>query len=350
MKRLWRLVLVVTVLAALAAGCSNDGDGSAEGGEAAPTTLAADAKPAEPTDAQIQINWFPEAEFGGFYYAQINGLYEDWNVDMEILPGGPGVNPVTVVASGRAKFGVANGDQLLVGRGQGVPVVALMAVFQKYPQAIMVHEESGIQSFADIAARGTKVAVARNNAYVPYLLKKFGWKEEQLIEYNGQLGTWLNDKSLATQVFITSEPYPARQAGAHPRVLLIADQSGFNPYARVLFTTEEVIREEPELVNAVVAASLAGWRRYMEDPEETHAHIMALAPDETEDALRYTWESMKDLVFTGEAAERGLGVMTGERWQQLVGQMQEVGFLQTDVNADEVWTDRFFSLHLQPPR
>ncbi|HEY8491875.1 MAG TPA: ABC transporter substrate-binding protein [Dehalococcoidia bacterium] len=345
---MWRrvrwLMAVVTVLGVLAMACSS-GEDDADRGAAAPAEITADSRPEEMTEASIVMNWFPEPEHGGYYYAALNGLYEDWNVDATIEPGGPGIDTVRLVASGQAKFGVGNGDQLARGRNEGIPVVALMAPFQVNPQVIMVHEESGVQSLADIGKRGTRVAVARAAAYVPYLMKTFGWKEEQLLAYNGQLAEWLNDKERGTQGYLTTEPYYARQAGARPKSLLIAD-SGYNPYANILFTTEEVIREEPELVNAVVAASLEGWRRYMEEPEETHAYLKTLAPDLTDDGMRYNWETMQTLVPVGDAAERGIGVMTAQRWETLYQQLKDVEAIRTDLDPADIWTDRFFSLHL----
>ena len=320
-----------------------------EGAAVAVAKAAVDpeARPAEMTRAQIQINWFPEAEFGGFYQALLDGLYAERNVAMEILPGGPGVNPIVMVAAGRAIFGVANADQFMIGRSQGMPLVAVMAVFQKYPQGIMVHEESGIEDFADIAERGTRVAVSNNQVYVSWLIHKFGWKEEQLLTYTGQLGEWLIDKSRGIQAFLTSEPFVARQMGANVKFLSLPDLAGFNPYARILFTTKNVIENRPELVNAVVAASLEGWRRYMASPEAVNKYLVSIAPDETEEALMYSWETMKDLIFTGDALEHGLGVMTAARWEELYDQFKEMGLIDPAADPAEAWTDVFFLPHLQ---
>ena len=81
-------------------------------------------KPSSPTatvpteeSAQLQkvtlaLNWFPEAEHGGYYAALVNGHYREEGLDVEIQPGGPGVPVIQNVATGRVMFGIANADQV----------------------------------------------------------------------------------------------------------------------------------------------------------------------------------------------------------------------------------------------
>ena len=75
----------------------------------------------------LQLNWFPEAEHGGFYAAQLHGYFREEGLDVEIVPGGPNAPVVAQVDSRRADFGVANADRILLGRAAGAEVVALMA-------------------------------------------------------------------------------------------------------------------------------------------------------------------------------------------------------------------------------
>ena len=85
------------VLAALCLGCS---DGPAP----PPNDVAADSADGivrPPTAVSLQLNWFPEAEHGGFFAADVHGFYDDSKLDVEIRPGGPGTQVVTQVATGR---------------------------------------------------------------------------------------------------------------------------------------------------------------------------------------------------------------------------------------------------------
>ena len=80
-----------------------------------------------PTAVSLQLNWFPAAEHGGFFSADVHELYDDAGLDVEIRPGGPGVQVITQVATGRVLFGVTNADRVLVGHAAGAKTVAVMA-------------------------------------------------------------------------------------------------------------------------------------------------------------------------------------------------------------------------------
>src|SRR5436190_673086 len=64
----------------------------------------------------LQLNWFPEAEHGGFYAALVHGYYRDAGLDVKILAGGPDTPVLQQVARGAATFGVVNADNVLFGR------------------------------------------------------------------------------------------------------------------------------------------------------------------------------------------------------------------------------------------
>lgn len=314
---------------------------------AAPASApAAAAKPTIPqpaamTEATLLGSWFAQPEEGGYYFAEMAGLFKARNVDLTVKAGGPGVDVVKLVAVGQFKFGMAVSDQIALARNQDIPVVGIMSPFQKYPQIIMVHEESGVKSFEDMSAKGTRVAVSTTAVFAQYLRRKYNWKEEQLLRYNGQLAEWLNDKDRATQGLITNEPFVARKAGAKPFPILIGEASGYNPYQKMLFTTEEVIQKEPELVSAVVAGCIEGWRGYIESGGKTHEYLKTKNPDLVDDGMAYAYDAQKPLITGGDAEKFGVGVMTAERWDTLYKQMKEIELLKADLDPKAAWTDRF---------
>lgn len=76
--------------------------------------------PAEKVDeVELALNWLPEAEHGGFFAAEVHGLFAERQLKVKIIPGGPGVPVIQNVATGKATFGVTNADQVLVQRSGG---------------------------------------------------------------------------------------------------------------------------------------------------------------------------------------------------------------------------------------
>ena len=299
-----------------------------------------EAPPAEDLPkVQLALNWFPEAEHGGLYAAAVHGYYQESGVEVEILGGGPDAPVVQRVATGAVAFGIVNADDILYARAQQIPVVALMASYQISPHCIMVHQSAGIDSISQI--KNITLALAQRPAFSHYLRWKYPFEGVTIVPYPGNVAQFLADENFAQQGYVFSEPFVAKAKGADPKALLVAD-TGFNPYASVLITTQERVEAEAELVGAVVRASVKGWEQYLAAPEETNRHINALNPEMGMDILAYGAAESIAMILDPIAQQNGLGNMTLQRWQELLEQMVAVGLIKDGVvQAAAVFTNRF---------
>ena len=62
----------------------------------------------------LQTDWYPQPEMGGFYQAQLQGLYKAEGLDVTIAPGGPSLVAEQQVAAGATQFGMSSSDTILV--------------------------------------------------------------------------------------------------------------------------------------------------------------------------------------------------------------------------------------------
>ncbi len=288
---------------------------------------------------KLLLNWFPEAEHGGFYAAQVHGYYRDAGLDVEIIPGGPNVPVVQQVATRQVDFAIANADPICFGRAEQAPVVALMAPLQTSPRCLMVHEKSGIKKFEDI--HDMTVAMSSTSAFSHFLRKKFPFKNVQIVPYPGNVAQFLQKEDFAQQGYVFSEPYLARQQGGDPHVLLVSDV-GFNPYTSCLIGHDETVKSDPALVRHVVQASIKGWKQYLAEPTKTNELIHSLNKEMSLDALAFGVEQLKPLVEDTVTKSQGIGHMGLERWQTLVDQLVEIGQLAPDkVKTSDLFTTEF---------
>ena len=288
---------------------------------------------------QLALNWFPEAEHGGFYAAQVHGFYKEHGVEVEILGGGPDAPVIQRVATGAVAFGVTNADDVLYARAQQAPVVSLMAPYQINPRCIMVHASSGINDIAKIS--NITLAMSQRPAFSHYLRWKYPFANVKIVPYPGNVTQFLMDPNFAQQGYIFSEPFVAKTKGGDPKALLVAD-IGFNPYASVLIASEETIAAKTQLVEAVVRASIKGWEKYLADPQTTNRHINSLNPEMGLEILAYGAAESNVLVLDPVAQKNGLGTMTSARWQGLLEQMVSADLIEKDaVDPAAVFTSRF---------
>jgi NitT/TauT family transport system substrate-binding protein len=323
--------LLAAALSLLAAGCSKP----------APAAAPASASAALPK-VRFKTDWYAQAEHGGFYQALAKGYYRDAGLDVAIVPGGPGVLVPQVMLAGQVDIAMGASDDLVIWGAKGLPFVAVGVYMEHDPQAILVHDESPVRTFADLDHR-TIMAVQGVN-WIEYL-KAHYHIDFNLIPENYGIAQFMADKDFIQQCFVTNEPYYVRKNGGHPRTLLIAD-SGFDPY-RVIYTTQRYLRDHPAEVRAFVAASLRGWDDFMNgDPAPAEALIAKDNENMTNEFMDFSIKVMRDeRIFSGKAelGER-MGLMTRRRMQDQV----ELLF-QLKIIPELIPLDRFARFDFMPP-
>ncbi len=337
---LWSLVAASAALV-VQPGCSRDPAAAPAQprAAAAPSTGALPADDPSLVTVTLQLNWFPEAEHGGYYAALVHGYYRAEGLKVEIIPGGTDSPVVQQVARGNADFGVVNADNILFARAEEAPVVALMAPLQISPRCLIVHESSGIRDFKDL--KNMTIAMSTSNAFTQFLRHKLPLKNVNVVPYAGNVAQFLLDKNFAQQGYVFSEPFVARKNGGDPRVLMLSSL-GYNPYTSVLVTRDAMVAERPAIVEKMVAASVRGWEQYLRAPRETNTYIHRLNPQMGLDILAYGAKTLEPLVLDNVAEREGIGTMSRARWQQLADQLVETAQLKPQrADVEGAFTTRF---------
>ncbi|MEK6257660.1 MAG: ABC transporter substrate-binding protein [Planctomycetota bacterium] len=324
----------------LAAGCQPQAAPPAT----SPSTKSVPVTTTTPADVTLALNWFPEAEHGGFYAALVHGYFAEEGLNVTIRPGGPKVPVIAEVASGTVAFGVDNADKLLLGRVQQADVVAVMAPIQDSPRCIMVHKSEGITKLEDLAGRKPfTLAMNTGQPFAQFLMQRVNLTEAQITSYPGNVAQFLLEPKYGQQAYNFSEPFVAEQQGGDP-VCLMLSELGFNTYTSLLITRGELIEKQPELVGKMTRASIRGWKKYLAEPDETNKHIHEQNSQMGLDVLAFGVDALKPLCLPKDFAEDRLGEMTAERWQSLTSQMIEIGSLSPDSTKPEAaFTTRFLN-------
>ena len=291
------------------------------------------------TPVRLQLDWYPQPEHGGFYTAQIKGYYKEEGLDVTLLPLPQYGSAAQLVATAKADFGLGSSDQILEWDSNGLPLEAVAATLQHDPQAIMVHKDSPIHDFKDL--EGHTIAAQTGATWLKYVIARYNLRQVRQIPSTLSIASFLADPAYVQQIFITSEPFFAQQAGADVRTLLISS-SGYDPY-RVQFTTYDYAEKHPEAVTRFVRASIRGWQDYLRDPAPTNAYLLKLNPALNPAQEAYTAQALRDGNFVTGSGPAGpqTGRMTARRWQTSYEQLKSLGILKGPVNPEAVYSLKF---------
>ena len=288
--------------------------------------LAASAR-GQDTPIVLQLKWYHQFQFAGYYAAQEKGFYKAEGLDVEIREGSPKRPPLETVLSGQAQFGVTD-DDVLLARLRGRPTVACAAIFQHSPYIVLTRADSGITKPSDLIGR-TVMASDQGATQLKAMLRHEGIPRGRvnLVPHNWKLRDLLDGKVDAATAYSTVEPTQMRQAGVEPAMIRVADY-GVDFYGDTLFTSEAMVQKNRAQVAAFIRASLKGWEYAMQHPGEM-IDLILKKPGVKERGIRrenleVEVEEMKPLVLSGVV---DIGHMNLGRWERMEQTFREAGLI-----------------------
>jgi NitT/TauT family transport system substrate-binding protein len=226
----------------------------------------------------IRLKWVAQAQFAGIYVAKAKGFYSDAGLDVTINPGGPNVNVETLVASGADTFGVASGTEgMLYAREKGLPLVCVGMSQQMTPFAFVTYDNSGINSVRDF--KGKKVAVwftgVQYTLYSVLAHEGLSQKDAQIIAQPFSMQPFIDKQYDVATVTLYNELNTLKEQGITNIKLFMPDDSGVTTQQDSLVTSEKMIKDKPDEVQAFVSATLKGWKYAFEHKSEAVDIVMA---------------------------------------------------------------------------
>jgi len=117
------------------------------------TTAAAQEGCTELTPVKLQLQWFIQAQFAGYFSAQDQGFYEAQCLDVEIVEGGVDIVPQQQLADGAVDFALSWVPKALASREAGANIVNIAQIFQRSGTLQVSFKDKNITTSADFAGK-----------------------------------------------------------------------------------------------------------------------------------------------------------------------------------------------------
>lgn len=296
------------------------------------------------TAVTFGTNWLAQAEHGGFYQAVADGTYAACGLDVTIQPGGPQVNNRALMLAGKIDFNM--GGNLLEEFSavqEGIPVVAVAAIFQKEPQVILTHPGAA-KSFEDLKTLKLLIGDAGYASYYQWMIKAYGFTPEQREVYTFNPAPFIADEKSGMQGYLSSEPLMVeKEGGFKPDVWLLAD-AGYSTYSTLIETMADTVAKKPEVVKCFVDGSIKGWYNFLYgDNSAAKERIKKDNPDMTDEQLAFGISQLKEkgIVDSGDALEKGIGEITDAHVKDFFDKMVAAGVVPADLDYKAAYTTDF---------
>jgi len=305
--------------------------------------FSACAPKASPTQAAtpvtVQLKWINQAQFSGFYIAADKGYYQAENINIKFSPGGTGIDIVKQVTSGQTQFGVTDADVIIISRSQGTPVKALATIFRRDPFVIVTLPESVIKRPQDLIGKTINIGGTDGLVQFKAMMSELGLDVNKvyIVPYSYDLQPFYSGKIDAT---------PAIAAGSligilnqRPDATLIwAEDYGIHFYADTLFTTDQMIAGNPDLVLRFLRATLKGEQYAVENPGEAAQVSLHYAQNSTLAVQSQMMVASIPFINTGEDH---IGWMKPETWTGMQKTLSDQGLLTAPLDVNQAYTLQF---------
>lgn len=284
--------------------------------------------------------WQPQAQFAGFYMAAEKGIYRQHGIDLTILPGGPGKSPAEYLRDGRADFAALWLTTALQRRNEGLPLVNIGQVVQQSSMLLVARKDTGIRTLADL--EGRKVGLWGGDFDIP---PRSVFDQQRLkvkpVQQSATVNLFLRGGVAAASAMWYNEYHTLLNAGLNADDLMVfpLKDHGANYPEDGLYTLQQTLARDPQLVDAFVRASFEGWDYAFAHPEETLDVMLRIlkAARLPANRMHQRWmlARMQDLIRP--AASQGVvGELSRQDYQLVSGELARQGLVR-QVTAYEVF-------------
>jgi len=303
----------------------------------------------------VQLDYVVRGNHAMFFVAKEKGYFDKQSIEITAIRRGTGSpDAMRLVGNGNAEFGFGDLPTLAVARSQNVPVVALAAVNQHSPLAMLaLASKHRLAKPQDL--KGLNVGVQPSGSTYVFL--------RAFLAANGMA---LNDITQST----VSPPYEnylllgrvdavpgyidaevpeleAKAGGAGSLSILQGSGFGYTVYGSGLFTSEKMIAEKSDVVQRFVNAYMQAFADVTANPAEAADIVIKANPEygpKKEVLVQQLEADIKGTFFSADTKANGLGWMTNDYWEKTTKILLDQGAMKQAIKVEAAFTDKYLAV------
>ena len=293
------------------------------------------------TPITLTLGYIPNIQFAPIYVAIEKGYFEEAGFDVTIEYGNE-TDAVALIGAGEQTFAIASGEQVLLARQQGLPVVYVAAWYEQFAVGVAALAEAEITTPQDLAGVRVGIPGTYGASYIGFtaLLNAAQLDETEVdlrsIGYT-QVESLVTDIVDAAVIYVANEPVILHSLGEEVSVIPVADY--LQLVANGLVTNEKMVEEQPEALKAFIAALTQGVVDTAADPDEAYqiclSYVENLADADESVQREILSESFKLWQFDQPGFSDPVG------WENMQAVLQDMGLLAESQDLSQAYSNDY---------
>ena len=344
-KRNLAVFAVMTALALVAAACNSDTSIVSSGSSSGSTSSGSSAM--APADLSVELDWVPNPDHVGLYYAQDKWYFDDAALTVEFHPPSNAADPIKLVGLNKVDLAISYEPEMFYGQQNGLPVIAVATVVPVPLNSMIVSPDATVTQLADVSGLQVGVTgIPSDDAFYLTMLKTAGLTEGDVTKVN--VGFNLVPSLLSNKVdaiiggYRNVEAIQVEQESGTKPTVFPANELGVPTYAElVVVANSDKLASDPAYADAVkrfVATLVQGTDAAIADPAgatEIMKTETQYKPEFLDASVPYT------LTLLQPAAGTKTGCIDAAAWQSYGDWMKTNELITSTPDAAAISTDDY---------
>ena len=291
-------------------------------------------------DISIHLKWYHKYQFAGYYAAQQQGYFQDEDLTVRLIEGGPNSNHLHQLINGSSQYAVL-GSEALGSLALGSPVIIVASIFQHAPELLMTLRSNQVESIEGLRGKSLMLANGEIAGQIPAMLLKNNLTPKDYLRtsYDGDVTRLANGAVFAMYGYISNEPFLLQEMGYEVDYFRPQDY-GINFYGDNLATNQSELDNNPGRVAAIRRAVIRGWSYALNHHKEIIHYILSLP---TKNPQPYTFKHQQyeaqatfDLIDTNNVP---IGTSSPDRWAAMLDIFNSTTGGQAHFNPNSIYNE-----------
>lgn len=316
--------------------------------------LAAPLAPAKADDdVRLRLNWMYYGSHAGFAYGKDKGYYKEQGINLDIRSGNGSGSAHRLVANGDSLFDYGSCASMVNLAAKGAPLVSVGVIDAMGTEAIIVNPDSGVKTIQDL--KGKTILTTANagvNTFFPLVLKNAGLAEGDVkvtnVAEGALVSSYLQGTGGAVGILggIDDKPAEIKANGGKDPIAFPYSDFGVNQVGYCIATTQDTIKNKPDLVKRFLAATIKAYRETEANPDAAVASMADIVGGTmNEDAgkaqARAVLGVTLGVLYSKNNKDKKLGFNVPQDWEDMLNLMKKFNGLETDKPATAFYTNDF---------
>lgn len=291
------------------------------------------------TTVKVAMGYIPNVQFAPFYLALEKGYFNQESLQIDFDYGWE-TDIITLLAKNELQIGIGSGEQVILAREKGLPIINFFNWYQRFPVSITSLEKNKIIKPVDLIGKKVGIPVTYGASFIGWqaFLQQNNLPEDKIkLEVIGytQVASLTEGKVQAAVTYAMNEPVQLKSMGYGLNNFEVADLANF--VSNGLLTNEQTIRENPQLVQAFTRAFTKGLQDTINNPDEAFEAAKKFIPEIKDETTQK--QVLKESIRFWQTNR--LGLNNPEQWQQSADLLEKLNLIKEKPAIDNLYTNQF---------